>query len=224
MILNIVIFNMINNISVYLFNPLIIYTRLWRIMYYPLIFLFKLPIDNQDNHRNSHLLSLLYSIIMSCLTPYTYYLMYNNYWLINQINSNVTEFIYNISLSYFISDLLIGLQFYPNILNSNILTSYIHHGAYILLFLYGKYTNKLHLFIYGMPYEIPTILLNIRYVTDKYKNYKLFGILFLFFRIFHNMYLLYKTFNVHNDLFIFCTCTFILHCYWFSSYVKRYVL
>lgn len=224
MILNIVIFNMIDKISTYIFNPVLIYTRLWRITYFPLLYLFKLPLDNQDNPRNSHVLSLVYSIIMTCLTPYTYYLMYNNYWLVDQINSYITEFIYNISLSYFVSDLLIGLQYYPNTLNSNILTSYIHHGAYISLFIYGKYHNRLHLLIYGMPYEIPTILLNIRYVTNIYTNYKLFGILFLFFRIFHNIFLMYKTFNVYNDLFIFCVCTFILHCYWFSSYVKRYVL
>jgi len=158
---------MIDKITTYLFNPFFIYSRLWRLIYFPLLYLFDLPRVNQDNLGNSHVLSLVYSIIMTCLTPYTYYLMYNNYWLINQINSNVTTFIYNISLSYFISDLLVGLQYYPKTLHKDILTSYIHHGAYISLFIYGKYQNRLHLFIYGMPYEIPTVLLNLRYVTEK---------------------------------------------------------
>lgn len=214
---------MIDKITTYLFNPLLIFSRLWRMIYFPLLYLFDLSLENQDTIRHSHMLSLVYSIITSCLTPYTYYLAYNNYWLSSQINSNVTEFIYNFSLSYFLSDLYVGLQYYPKTLNSNKLTSYIHHGAYIALFIYGKYYNKLYLFIYGMPYEIPTILLNIQYVTNNYNNCKLFGLLFLFFRIFHNIFLLYKTLNIHNDLFIFNICTFILHVYWFYGYVNKYI-
>jgi hypothetical protein len=215
---------MINIITNYLFHPVVIYCKIWRYAYILFINVFNLPINNQDNYRNSHVISLIYSIITTCLTPYTFYVIYNNYFLENQINLFVTEFIYNISLSYFISDLVVGIQFYPNVLNSSILTSYVHHTAYISLLVYGKYYNKLYLFILGMPYEIPTILLNLRYVSETYKNYKLFGILFLVFRIFYNMFLLYKTFNVHNDMFIFCVCTFILHVYWYSIYVKKYIL
>lgn len=215
---------MLTSITSYIFHPVVIYSRLWRLVYFPLLYLFKLPLDNHDNQRNSNVLSLVYSIITSCITPYTYYLMYNNYWSADQINPIVTNFVYNISVSYFTSDLLIGLQYYPNIMNSNILTSYIHHGAYIALFTYGKKYNITHLFVMGMPYEIPTVLLNIRYVTETYTNYKLFGGLFLIFRIFHNMFLLYKMYNVHNDIFIFCICTFVLHIYWFSRYIRRYIL
>lgn len=209
-------------VSSYLFHPIFIFSRFWRIIYYPLLHYFNLPIGNHDTIKHAHVLSLVYSIITTCLTPYTYYLIYNNYWLPSQISTIVTTFVHSISVSYFISDLAIGLQFYPNIMNSNILTSYVHHGAYILLFTWGKFYNKSHLFIMGMPYEIPTILLNIQNITDTKKNYKLFGLLFLFFRIFHNIFLLYKTYMVHNDMFIFCICTFILHIYWFTNYIKKY--
>jgi len=215
---------MVNIITTYLFHPIVIYTRIWRLIYYPLLYLFNLPTDNHNNYSNSHVLSLVYSIIMTMITPYTYYLIYNNYVLINQINANVVEFIYGISLSYFIADLYVGIQHYPIILNANILTSYVHHFAYISLFIYGKYYNKIHLFVFGLPYEIPTILLNLKYVNNKYYNNRLFGILFLFFRIFYNMYLSYKVFMVHNDLFIFSICTLILHMNWFVNYVKKYVL
>jgi len=203
-------------------NPIFILSKLWRLSYFPLIYYFNLPVDNHNNDSNSHLLSFVYSILMTLLTPYTYYLMYNNYWDITLINPTVTNIIYNFSLSYFISDLLIGLEYYPVILNKNILTSYIHHGAYISLFVYGKYYNRVHLYIFGLPYEIPTILLNIGNINRKYRNYQLFGLLFFIFRLLHNIYLLYKTFMVYNDLFIFSVCTFILHCNWFRGWVKKY--
>jgi len=215
---------MLNVITRYIFNPIFILCRLWRFTYFQVLDIFNLSIVDQDNHRNSHALSLIYSIITSCITPYTFYLIYNNYFSITQISPMISEFIYNLSLSYFISDLAIGLQYYPNILNSNILTSYVHHGAYISLLFYGRYYNKLYLYTYGMPYEIPAFFLNLRYVSEKYKNYKLFGWLFLFFRIFYNMFLLYKTFMVHNDMFIFSLCTLTMHVYWFSTYVKKHTL
>jgi hypothetical protein len=205
-------------------NPIFILSRIWKIGYIPLVWIFKLPYDNHNTIAHSHLLSLIYSIIITIITPYSYYLLYNNYWDSIQINAKLVEFVYNISVSYFISDLLIGMQFYPEILNSNIITSYVHHLAYIGLFVYGKYYNRYHLYLLGLPYEIPTILLNLGYINRNYRNNTLFGILFFVFRIVHNLYLLYKTFIVHNDLFIFSLFTFILHCNWFTGYVKKYIL
>jgi len=213
---------MIENFTTYLFHPVIILCRLWKIIYLPLLFMFDLSMINHDNVHNSHVLSLLYSIITSCISPYTFYLIYNNTILVNQASS-ISEFIYNLSISYFISDLIIGLEYYPTVLNNNILTSYIHHSAYIILLSYLKQHNKIHLLLLGMPYEIPTVLLNIRYVSNYYNNYKLFGILFLFFRIFYNIYVLYKTYNVYNDIFIFSIGTLMIHCYWYFNYLKRYV-
>ena len=219
---------MTSTILSYIFHPVIIYIRIWRLSYLPLIYLFNLPVNNHDNYANSHMLSFIYSIIITCITPYTFYLVYNNYWLITQINSWVSEFVYNISLSYFISDLTIGLQYYPSILNSNILTSYVHHGVYISLLSYGKYYNIKHLFLFGLPYEIPTILLNLRNLDPAIKNNKvynkLFGLLFFIFRILYNIFILYKTWMVHNDMFIFGVCTFILHAYWFINYANKYLL
>ena len=213
-----------NYTSTFLLNPIFILSRIWRIVYIPLVWLFKLSMDNHNTHAHSHLLSFVYSIIMTMITPYSYYLLYNNYWDSELINTHVVNFVYNFSISYFASDLLIGYQYYPLILNENVITSYVHHLAYIGLFVYGKYYNRYHLFLLGLPYEIPTILLNIGYINRNYRNNMLFGILFFVCRILHNLYLLYRTFMVYNDLFIFSVFTFILHCRWFSKFVKKYIL
>ena len=213
-----------NYVLLLITNPIFILSRIWRISYIPLVWLFNLPYDNQNTVAHSHLLSLIYSIIMTIITPYSYYLLYNNYWDSQLINTRLVEFVYNISVSYFVSDLLIGMQFYPEILNSNIITSYVHHFAYIGLFVYGKYYNRYHLYLFGLPYEIPTILLNLGYINKKYRNNNLFGILFFICRIVHNLYLLYRTFLVYNDLFIFNLLTFILHCQWYTKFIKKYIL
>jgi len=206
-----------------IFNPIFIFSRVFRLLYVPLVYYFNLSIDNHNTKAHSHLLSLLYSIVTTLFIPYSYYLLYNNYWDSRQINMNIVEFVYSLSISYFGSDIIVGMQYYPEILNENILTSYIHHGAYISLFLYGKYYNRYHLFLFGLPYEIPTILLNIGYINPRYRNNKLFGIFFFLFRILHNLFLLYKTWMIYNDLFIFNLCTFILHCYWFKNFTKKYL-
>ena len=112
---------MITNISSYIFHPILVLCRLWRIIYFPLLYIFNLSLINHDNMRNAHILSLVYSIITSLISPYTFYLLYNNYLLQNQINIVISKFIYNLSISYFISDLSIGIQYYQNILNNNIL-------------------------------------------------------------------------------------------------------
>ena len=154
----------------WILNPVFIFCRIWKISYIPLVYLFKLSIDDHNTQGHSHLLSLVYSIIVTLITPYSFYLLYNNYWSSVLINSNVVKFVFNISISYFVSDLLVGMQYYPTILNENILTSYIHHTAYICLLAYGKYYNIHHLFLFGLPYEIPTILLNIGHINKKYRN------------------------------------------------------
>jgi hypothetical protein len=205
-----------------IFNPFLIYTRIWRLIYFPLLNLFELDLVNHNTNAHSHVLSLVYSLLTSIITPYSYYLIYNNYYLASNINSYVVSFINNISISYFLSDLLIGIQYYPQILNKNILTSYIHHSGYILLFIYGIYSNNSHLYILGLPYEIPTILLNIGNIDPRYRNDKLFALLFFIFRILHNLLILKISFTINTNIFIFSIFTFILHLYWFINYMKRY--
>ena len=214
---------MISNITNYIFHPIVIFNRLWRIIYFPLLFIFNLPTHNHNNQGNSHVLSLVFSIIISFISPYSFYILYNNY-LYNQINTKLVDFIYNLSFSYFCSDLIIGMQFYQNIFNNNILTSYIHHLAYLGLLLYTKYYNRTYLTIILLPYEIPTILLSIGHINNKYQNQLLFGFLFFIFRIIYNLYILYKSYMVYNDLFIVSIFTFILHSYWFSKFTKKYLI
>lgn len=207
------------------FNPIFILSRILRFSYFPLVYYFNLAIDNHNTKAHSHILSLVYSIIITLLTPYSYYLLYNDYWNSSQINKYVVEFVYSISISYFGSDIMMGMQYYPDILfNDNIITFALHHTAYIGLFVYGKYFNRYHLYLLGLPYEIPTILLSLGYINPRYRNNNLFGILFFICRILHNLYLLYRTFMVYNDLFIFSIFTFILHCHWFINFTKKYIL
>ena len=213
-----------NYVLTILFNPIFILSRIIRFSYFPLVYYFNLSNDNHNTKAHSLILSLVYSIIITLFTPYSYYLLYNNYWDNTQINKYIVEFIYNISISYFGSDIIMGIQYYPDILYGNLITFGLHHTAYIGLFVYGKYYNKYHLYLFGLPYEIPTILLSLGYINPIYRNNKLFSILFFIFRILHNFYLLYKMYMVHNDIFIFSIFTFILHCYWFCNYIKKYII
>jgi hypothetical protein len=206
-------------------NPIFIISRIFKFSYIPLVYYFNLSVDNHNTKAHSHILALVYSIIVTLLTPYSYYLLYNNYWDSSQINKYIVEFVYSLSISYFGSDIILGLQYYPDILfNENIVTFGIHHTAYIGLFVYGKYFNRYHIYLFGLPYEIPTILLSLGYINSKYRNNKLFGILFFIFRILHNIYLLYRTYMVYNDLFIFSIFTFVLHCQWFINFINKYII
>lgn len=211
-------------INTILFNPLFLFSRMWYSLYIPLVSVFNLSFDNHNTQMHSNLLSLVFSGVLSLLSPFSFFILFNPVYASSKIFINIGEFMFNIMISYFVVDMILGYQYYRQILYTNILTFSVHHIVYIIALIYGKYLNVLPLCISLLPLEIPTFVLSLGNINRKYYNPGLFGSLFFILRILYNILVIWKMYPLCYQLGIFSTMVLCIHIYWFRSYIKKYIL
>lgn len=211
----------INNI---IFNPLFLFTRMWYSLYIPLVHVFNLSFINHDTIPHSNLLSLIFSSTLSLLSPFSIFILFNPQYAYSTLFVTIGEFMFNIMISYFVVDIILGYQYYRKILYTNVLTFSVHHITYIIGLVYGKYLNILPLCITLLPLEIPTVVLSLGQINRQYHNPVLFGILFFILRILYNILIIWKMYPLCHQLSIFSTMVLCIHIYWFKIYVNKYIL
>lgn len=207
-----------------IFNPLFLFSRMWYTLYLPLVNVFNLSQINHDTQAHSNLLSFVFSGLISLLSPFSFFILFNPEYASSKIFINIGEFMFNIMISYFAIDIILGYQYYRKILYANALTFSVHHVTYIIALVYGKYLNVLPLCITLLPLEIPTIVLSLGYIDRQYHNPKLFGKLFFLFRILYNILVIWKMYPLCYQLGIFSSMVLCIHIYWFRLYVNKYIL
>lgn len=155
-------------------------------------------------------LSLINSLYLSIVAAQTYTVLVPNYH-----SPTLADYI----IGYFTTDLLLGHVFDRK--NLNILTGYIHHSAFICLIWYVKTTNETNLIYMLLPFEIPTLLLDLsRVYKTKILDYS-FGISFFTFRIIHNIVILRTLISYYKPYALIVTALLILHLHWFRNwYIK----
>lgn len=207
-----------------IFNPLFLYTRIWYSLYLPLVQVFNLSVINHDTIPHSNLLSFVFSSTLSLLSPFGIFILFNPHYAYSPLFINIGEFMFNIMISYFVVDMILGYQYYRKILYENVLTFSVHHIVYIFALIYAKYLNVLPLGISLLPLEIPTVILSLGYIDKNYKSPILFGTLFFLFRIVYNILVIWKMYPLCNFIGIFSTIVLSVHIYWFKAYIKKYIL
>jgi hypothetical protein len=207
-----------------LLNPIIIFSRMFYTLYIPLVSLFGLSLTDHNTKGHSHVLSLVYATIGTMLSPISVYMALYDYFPQTFFIVNLSKFVYYISLSYFSVDLVLGIQYYPKILKKDIVTFGVHHCAYICILVYGNMNNLLPLYVTALPLEIPTLVMSLGYINNKYQNPKLFGVLFFTFRILYTGLLVYKSYSIHYGIHLFSVLILCLHTYWFRSYLRKYLV
>jgi hypothetical protein len=211
----------INNI---IFNPLFLFSRMWYTLYLPLVSVFNLSLIDHNTLSHSNLLSFVFSSFLSLLSPFSFLIVYNPHYTSLPIIINIGEFMFNIMISYFVVDMILGYQYYRKILYTNVLTFSVHHTVYIIGLVYAKYLNILPLCITLLPLEIPTVMLSLGQIDRKYHNSVIFGILFFVFRILYNIYVIWRMYPLSHQLGIFSTMVLCIHIYWFRIYINKYIL
>jgi hypothetical protein len=211
-------------INTIFFNPLFLFSRMWYSLYIPLVYVFNLSIINHDTISHSNLLSLVFSGLLSLLSPFSFFILFNPVYASSIIFINIGEFMFNIMISYFVVDMIIGYQYYRQILYTNILTFSVHHTVYIIALIYVKYLKVLPLCISLLPLEIPTFVLSLGYVNRNYHNPVLFGTLFFILRILYNILVIWKMYPLCNFIGIFSSMILCVHIYWFKIYINKYIL
>jgi hypothetical protein len=207
-----------------IFNPLFIFTKMWYSLYFPLVNIFNLSVINHNTREHSNLLSLILSGTLTLLSPFSFFILFNPVYASSIIFINIGEFMFNIMISYFVVDMILGYQYYRQILYTNILTFSVHHTVYIIALIYVKYLKVLPLCISLLPLEIPTFVLSLGNVNKNYKSPILFGTLFFLFRIVYNILVIWKMYPLCNFIGIFSTMVLCVHIHWFRLYINKYIL
>jgi hypothetical protein len=162
--------------------------------------------------------SLLNSIVLSLYSYKTFYNMqlHNvSYFLTQEPNYNLTSY----TLGYFSVDLFLGHFFDRKHLN--LLTGYIHHSVFIGFILYINMTHQPNLIYIFVPFEIPTMLLDMHHLYKNEFLSILFGTNFFIFRILYNIYIVNSLWQYNQVHCLISSLLCCLHLYWFKQYIEK---
>ena len=125
-----------------------------------------------------------------------------------ELNNYVTGFfIYDIALGHYYDKDNIGL-----------LTGYIHHSVYLVLLYYIKWTDESHLIYLFLPFELPTLIQDLKKLAPSENLNNLFGLTFITNRVIYNIYILQRT-PTHYKWIIVSMLT--IHIFWLTQWLKK---
>jgi hypothetical protein len=162
--------------------------------------------------------SLINSIILSAYSLYSFWnfqLHDVKYFLDSSPNYSLT----NYTIGYFAADLFLG--HFLDRKNLNLLSGYIHHIVFIGLATYINNTGEANIIYLFVPFEIPTMILDLTRIYESvYLNY-LFASNFFIFRILYHLYLTSIMWNynsIYGSIVILLLC---VHLHWFKLWFKK---
>ena len=122
--------------------------------------------------------------------------------------------------AHFITDLAVG--HFLDRHNMEVVTGYIHHSAYAVILLVLRYTQQSNLIYLCLPFEIPTVLMNLNRMDPKKRFTLPFGTTFLFFRVLYNLYVIAAVSSnpAHATL---TTLMLAVHAHWFTIWRRKFV-
>jgi hypothetical protein len=105
--------------------------------------------------------------------------------------------------------------------NFDIITGLLHHSVYIVLLRYLRINNISNLIYPFLPFEVPTVLMDIRKINPSTEVDYVFGFSFFTFRILYNFYLIgafMQTSYVYSSII---TLMLGVHTFWFKTWVEK---
>jgi hypothetical protein len=176
----------------------------------------------QNPTKARQFIGLLNTLGLSLLSSYSLVLVYNNG--LRSVPSLMalpehTELNDSI-VAHFTTDLAVG--HFLDRPNMELVTGYVHHAVYAAILTYLRQTQQSNLIYLCLPFEIPTVLMNLNRF-DEAKRFTLpFGTTFLLFRVLYNLYVIAAVSN--NPLHV-CVATAMLamHTHWFQLWFRKYV-
>jgi len=150
------------------------------------------------------------------LTSYSLILYYKHGTLILKTNDIALN---DILTGYFLYDAVTG--FFLDRQQFNLITGLAHHVIYITLLRYLRINELSHLIYPFLPFEAPTMLM------DMYRLHKSplidisFGVTFLMTRILYNTHLVYTFFKISPYYGLIVLAMLCVHISWFKRWLER---
>jgi len=145
--------------------------------------------------------------LQTYLTHNTLFISYND----NVLNDIVTGF--------FLYDLTYGMI--VDRTDFDTITGLLHHSVYLLLLRYLRLSNISHLIYPFLPFEVPTVLMDIRKINPTHAVDYAFGGSFFIFRILYNFYLIGPFMQISYVYSIIITAMLAVHMYWFKTWLEK---
>jgi hypothetical protein len=157
--------------------------------------------------------SLINATLLSLYAAYIYY--ENNTFMIN-IND---KYLNDVITGFFLYDLTYGMIIERESFDT--ITGLLHHTFYIMLLRYLRYNNLSHLIYPFLPFEVPTMCMDIRKIYPTVSIDYLFGATFFVFRVVYNFYLI-GTFTQISEVYsVIVTVMLAVHAFWFKTWVEK---
>ena len=186
-------------------NPYIISFKIWNNITIPILYL----LDESYTLYNT-INILIYSTIITSISPYSIYLLYLYYNKLD-IYIKYVKLIYYISFGYF----------YPKIYNNyiekhiNIYTSI--HVYYLYILIYCNVYNKLDKLFLFAPYSIPFFIKNGMIICKVNQNKIILNILYSIFGLLYNSILIVLYIHIHE---YFLSLLSMIHLIGYMYYIK----
>ena len=116
--------------------------------------------------------------------------------------------------SYFATDLFLG-----HLDRSlNLVTGYIHHSVYVGLVLYLQHNHQSNLIFLCLPFEIPTLVLDLHKMYPTYNYKPAFAATFIAFRLIANAYMISKVAPLGQTYSNIASAMLLTHVIWFTEW------
>lgn len=150
------------------------------------------------------------------LTSYSLILYYQHGTLMLKNNDIALN---DILTGYFLYDAVTG--FFLDRQQFNLITGLAHHVIYITLLRYLRFSELSHLIYPFLPFEAPTMLMDINKLHKSPFADNSFGVTFFMTRILYNIQLAYTFYEISPYYGLIVFSMLCVHIAWFKRWVER---
>jgi len=166
-------------------------------------------------------LSLLNAALLSALSARTIMYIVQPNSVANLLEDAQNTTLANYVIGFFSADMLVGYVFTPE--SMGFLTGYVHHTVYACLVYYLRTNNHSNLIYLCLPFEIPTLILDLNRLDPQKRYNGAFAVSFVLCRIMYNIYIIILMSEISVAYQSIATAMLLMHLYWLQEWtVKQY--
>jgi len=164
-------------------------------------------------------LSLLNATLLSALSTRTIMYISQPNPVANLLEDVQDTMLANYVIGFFSADMLLGYVFTPE--SMGFLTGYVHHTVYVSLVYYLRTHSNSNLIYLCLPFEIPTLLLDLNRLDSQKRFNGVFAVSFVLCRVIYNIYIIVLMSEISAAYQFIATSMLCIHLYWLQEWTRK---
>jgi len=164
-------------------------------------------------------LSLLNATLLSALSTRTIMYISQPNPVANLLEDVQDTMLANYVIGFFSADMLLGYVFTPE--SMGFLTGYVHHTVYVSLVYYLRTHSHSNLIYLCLPFEIPTLLLDLNRLDSQKRFNGVFAVSFVLCRVIYNIYIIVLMSEISAAYQFIATSMLCIHLYWLQEWTRK---